>query len=1098
MLKNCLFKFYLRLLTLINSNNYKMKTKFNGILTLLLALVVQISFAQEKTITGTVTDASGSLPGVSVIIKGGTTGTETDFDGKYTIKARIGDVLVFRYLGYKPSEKTVKASNVINVKLAEDANVLDEIVVVGYGTTTKKSFTGTASVVSSENIDAKAVSNVAQALIGEASGVSVTRTNGRPGAGATIRIRGFSSIEGNSAPLYVVDGVPFSGDINAINPNDIESTTILKDASATAIYGARGANGVVLLTTRKGTTGKNTIEFDFQSSVNSRQLPLYDLIQNEEEFMGLVYDGLKNTAEFEGRANPSQFALDNIFSDRGVAPLYNMWNVADGNELIDPATGLVRPGVTRKYTPTNWADVGYRDGIRNEMNFKTSGGDAKTKHYFSLGYLNDEGFIANSQFDRYSARLNVTTNPIERVRVATNLDYSYSEYNDATGYGGGVTTYMLDFTPTIYPLYLRDTDGNIVINPNTNLPFYDFGDNSAGNARDFSSTYNGVGESVYNINRTKRHNVNANVNAVVDIMEGLTFETTYGMNYYSSNLDQTRNSIQGSQGVALGGTLLKSNTTYVSQNFNQILRYKTVFGEDHNFDMFVAHESFVDKIEDFNLSKKGIVNLNPNAAGVPENYLDQNGVSFGSITDTSLESYFSQFNYNYANKYYLTGTLRRDGSSRFFRNKWGTFWSVGTGWIASEEAFLSSSKVINFLKLKASYGVLGDQGNAAFAGQLGFNIENLLGQPSLAPRAVVDPNITWENSEQLQVGVEIELFDGAIEADLDYYTKTTNNLYVNKRLPPSTGDAIILTNDGSLANRGFEFNVTGNIIRNKDFNLSLNVNGEMFNNEITRMPIENATGEPKVVNIDGQFAQSLGRSIYDYYIREWAGVDPANGNPMWVEHWSDTDGNGQYDSGEGIADMLVFTSENPDAVIQDRITNTYANATRKYVGKSVIPTVRGAFRLNSSYKGLSLMAQFGYSLGGYGYDQQYANLMTNGKVGASSYHADMRNRWMEPGDITAVPRLYSNENVQVVSTSTRFLQSTDYLSLNNIRLGYTIPSQYLAKVGLSSVNLWVSGDNVFLLSSREGYNPTTSLTGTSGRYTYNPISNYTLGVRVKF
>ena len=271
----------------------------------------------------------------------------------------------------------------------------------------------------------------------------------------------------------------------------------------------------------------------------------------------------------------------------------------------------------------------------------------------------------------------------------------------------------------------------------------------------------------------------------------------------------------------------------------------------------------------------------------------------------------------------------------------------------------------------------------------------------------------------------------------------------------------------------------------------------MFSNEITQMPIENSTGKPKVINISGQFGQSLGRSIYDYYIREWAGVDPANGNPMWIEHWSDKNSNGQYDSGEGIQDMLVFTSENPSAVIEDRITNTYSNATRKYVGKSVIPTVRGAFRLNSSYKGLSLSAQLGYSLGGYGYDQMYANLMTNGQVGSDSYHTDMRNRWMQAGDITAVPRLYSNENVQVVSTSTRFLQSTDYLSLNNIRLGYTIPTQYLTKVGLSAVSLWVSGDNLFLLSSRGGYNPTTSITGTSDRYTYNPISNYTLGVRVK-
>ena len=1033
-----------------------------------------------------------------MVIKGSTIGTETDFDGKYSIKASSGDILTFRYLGYLSIDKTIGASSIINVSMKEDANILDEVVIVGYGTTTKKSFTGTASVVSSENIDAKAVSNVAQALIGEVSGVSVTRTNGRPGSSATIRIRGFSSIEGNSAPLYVVDGVPFSGDINAINPNDIESTTILKDASATAIYGARGANGVVLLTTRKGTSGKNTVEFDFQSSVSSRTLPRYDLVESEEEYMELVYAGLRNTADFAGNNNPSQFALDNLFSDRGVAPLYNMWNVADGNGLIDPSTGKVISGVTRKYTPTDWADAGYRDGVRNEMNFKTSGGTDKTKHYFSLGYLSDEGFIQESQYDRYSTRLNVTANPVDRVKISTNLDYSYSEYNDATGYGGGNVTYMLDFTPTIYPLYLRDTDGNIVTNPNTNEPFYDFGDNIAGNARDFSATYNGVGEAIYNINRTKRHSVNGNINAAVEIMEGLTFETTYGMNFYSSNLDNTRNSIQGSAGVALGGTLYKANTTYVSQNFNQILRYKTKFGEDHNFNMLVAHESFADRNEYFDMNRKGIVNLNPNAAGAPDNYLDQNGVSTGNIVETSLEGYFTQANYNYLNKYYLQGTLRKDGSSRFYKNKWGTFWSAGAGWIVSEENFLSSSNVINYLKLKASYGVLGDQGNAAYAGQLGFNIENLLGQPSLAPRAVVDPNITWESSEQMQVGVEIELFKGAIQADLDYYVKTTNNLYVNKRLPPSTGDAVILTNDGSLENSGFEFNVTGNIVRNRDFKLSLTLNGEMFNNQITQMPIENSTGLPKVVNVSGLFGQSQGRSIYDYYIREWAGVDPANGNPMWIENWSDENSNGQYDSGEGIPDMLVYTAENPDAVIEERITNTYSNATRKYSDKSVIPTVRGAFRLNSSYKGFSLSTQFGYSLGGYGYDSQYANLMTNGKVGGSSYHNDMKDRWMQPGDINDVPRLYSNENVQVVSSSTRFLQSTDYLALNNARLGYQVPSQFLAKTGFSSVNFWVSGDNLFLLSSRQGYNPTTSLTGQSGRYTYNPISNYTLGVRIKF
>ena len=1075
-----------------------MKTKFKGILTLFLALVVQVSFAQQRTITGKVSDGSGPLPGVSVVIKGSTIGTETGFDGKYSIKASSGDILIFRYIGYLSINATIGSSSIINVSMKEDANILDEVVIIGYGTTTKQSFTGAAATVSSENIDAKAVSNVAQALIGEVSGVTVTRTDGRPGSGATIRIRGFSSIEGNRSPLYVVDGVPFSNDVNSINPNDIESTTILKDASATAIYGARGANGVVLITTRKGTVGKNTVEFDFQTSVSSRTLPRYNLVDNEEEYMELVYAGLKNSADFAGESNPSQFALDNLFSDRGIAPLYNMWNVADGNGLIDPSTGRAISGVTRKFSPTDWADAGYRDGVRNEMNFKTSGGTDKTKHYFSLGYLSDEGFISESQYDRYSTRLNVTSNPVDRVKVSTNLDYSYGEYNDATGYGGGNVTYMLDFTPTIYPLFLRDTDGNVVNNPNTNSPFYDFGDNTAGNARDFSATYNGVGEAIYNINRTRRHSVNGNINASVEILKGLTFETTYGMNYLSSNLDQTRNSIQGSQGVALGGTLFKNNRSFVSQNFNQIIRYNTKLSENQYFNMFVAHESFAQRDENFNMSKKGIVNLNPNAAGAPDNYLDQNGVPNGNIVETSLESYFTQANYNYSKKYYLQGTLRRDGSSRFYKNKWGTFWSVGAGWVISEEDFLSSSNVINFLKLRASVGVLGDQGNSAYAGQLGFNIENLLGSPSLAPRPVVDPNITWESSDQKGVGVEVELFNGAIEAELEYYIKTTNNLYVDKRLPPSTGDAVIRTNDGVLENRGFEFNVTGNIVRNKNFNLALTLNGEMFSNTILEMPIENSTGLPKVVNVSGSYGLSKGSSIYDYYIREWAGVDPANGNPMWIENWSDENSNGQYDSGEGIPDMLVYTAANPDAVIEARTTNTYSDATRKYADKSVIPTVRGAFRLNSSYKNFSLSTQFSYSLGGYGYDGQYANLMTNGKVGGSSYHNDMKDRWMEPGDIKAVPRLYSNENVQVVSTSTRFLQSTDYLSLNNARLGYQVPSLFLAKTGFSSVNLWISGDNLFLLSSRKGYNPTTSVTGVSGRYTYNPISNYSLGVRVKF
>ena len=336
-----------------------MKTKFNGILTLLLAFVVQISFAQSNTITGTVSDSSGSLPGVSVVIKGSTTGTETDFDGKYSVNANAGDVLVFQYLGYKVVEKTVGTLNIINVTLEEDANVLDEIVVVGYGTSTKQAFVGTASVVKQEQLEVKNFSNVSQALAGEVAGVTVINGSGQPGTVGTIRIRGFGSVNGSRDPLYVVDGVPFTGSITSINPADIASTTILKDATATAIYGSRGANGVVVITTKQGSSSNTYVEIDIKTGVNDQLIPRYDVVTSPEEYIGYVWEGIYNRGVNTGNADPVAFANANLFTGNYIDPGYNMWNVADGGELIDPATGTVRPGVTRKYTPQRYTDVAF-------------------------------------------------------------------------------------------------------------------------------------------------------------------------------------------------------------------------------------------------------------------------------------------------------------------------------------------------------------------------------------------------------------------------------------------------------------------------------------------------------------------------------------------------------------------------------------------------------------------------------------------------------------------------------------------------------------------------------------------------------------------
>ncbi|HAO15201.1 MAG TPA: SusC/RagA family TonB-linked outer membrane protein, partial [Tenacibaculum sp.] len=543
--------------------------------------------------------------------------------------------------------------------------------------------------------------------------------------------------------------------------------------------------------------------------------------------------------------------------------------------------------------------------------------------------------------------------------------------------------------------------------------------------------------------------------------------------------------------------------------------FKKGFG-NHYIEAIVAHETNEDSFTFSNIYKKGIVNLNPDAALEPDNYTEQNGNSQGFTRKSNLESYFGQINYNFDNKYYLSGTLRRDGTSRFLNNKWGTFWSLGAGWVISKESFLKSSSFLSYLKLKASYGVLGDQGGVNtrvntltdsenysgadyYGGQDGFYVGSLSGSIALAPLPIIDENLTWETSNQFQTGIELELFNGRIEANMDYYRKTTKNLFIDKQLASSQGDQVIRTNDGELLNQGFEFDLTGHVIKKDDFSLSLSVNGELFDNEILTMPIDDNTGIVKTINrVDDIYGHSKGSSIYDYYIREWAGVDPANGNPQWTQHWVDSNNNNAYDAGEGIDDLVTYQSENSGSTILQRKTSVYADATLKYIeDKSVIPTIRGAFRINTSFKQFSLSTQFGYSIGGYGYDFVYANLMSNGLVGNSSYHTDIRNSWKKPGDVTNVPRIYSNQNVNVSRASSRFLTSTDYLALNNIRFGYALPKTVAEQIGIGGLDLWVSGDNLFLFSERKGYNPTTSVTGQSNVYSYNPITTYTFGVRVR-
>ena len=1068
-----------------------MKKRLQGLLTLLLVLVVQIGFAQEVTVSGTVTDDEGlPLPGVNVIQQGTNNGTQTNFDGNYSLTVPDGAMIVFSYLGFKTQE--VPATDAaLNVQMETDAGALDEVVVVGYGTSTKQSFTGTASKVDGEVLNRKNVSNVSQALAGESAGVRVINTSGQPGSSATVRIRGIGSVNGNTAPLYVLDGVPYNGNINAINPQDIESTTILKDAAATAIYGARGANGVIVITTKKGRAGSSNIEVSTKTGVNVNLLPRYDVIESPERYIGLAWEGLYNRGVATGEADPVSYANGRLFSSAGITPKYNLWNVADGGELINPETRMVRDGVTRRYDPEDWEDYGFQTSTRTEANLKISGGSEKTSYYTSFGYLKDVGYILDSDFERLAGRLNVTHEVKDWLSGSVNLGYSLTDTNNnGQSEDSGSIFWFVDNIPPIFPLFSRDENGDFIPDPIYGGNQYDYGEGRA-----FGGLTNSIADAIYSGSNAKRHEINTNAFLKADITDWLSLETRFGAQYFNNSYNSLQNPFYGPS-AGQGGSIYKTKTELFSYNLLELIRFKKTFGS-HDVELLAAHEATSWERQFLYGSKNNLVN--------PDGTEWNNAVVVSSppgsyVDDYTLESYFSQLNYNFDDKYFVSGTVRRDGSSRFLKNKWDTFGSVGLAWVLTNEGFMSGQNVFSNLKLKASYGLIGEQGGVGFyPGYDNYTIGNLNDQPSFAFDTKGNPDLTWETSKMFQAGVEFSL-GRYLDGTIDYYRKETQDLIFDKRIAPSRGFAILTVNDGELLNQGLEFELTGHLVQTKDAFVDLSVNGEIIDNEILRMPIDNATGEPKVIDVSAPYGRAEGRSLYDFYIREWAGVDPADGRAMWYQYYYDADGNGQLSAGEGIGSLAEYVANNPENAgdIDRTVTKTYANATQKYIDKTAFPDVRGAFTLNSGFKGFTLSAQFLYQIGGYSYDYTYAGLMDNTQVAGNNFHTDILNRWQQPGDITDVPRLSDNYDVNVSSTSTRFLTKADFLALNNVNLGYTVPKTFANNLGMNELSLFLSGDNLFLLSKRDGFNPSTSITGASSTYRYRPLSTFTAGVRVNF
>lgn len=971
---------------------------------------------------------------------------------------------------------------------------IEEVVMIGYSQVPKESYVGTASKVDAKAIDSKNVSTVSQALAGESAGVRVINTSGQPGTDATIRIRGFGSINGNRDPLYVLDGVPYTGNVSAINPEDIENMVILKDATATSIYGARGANGVVVMNTKKGRSNKSVIQLESKVGFNMALLPRYETIKSPEQYIGLSWEALKNQGRLLNNPNPIQYANNNIFGDAGISPDYNLWGVT-GAQLIDPSTGQVRPGVGRLYDPENWEDYAFQTSIRTENNLSISGGSDKTTFYTNIGYLSDEGYSINSNFERYNGRLNLSHQAKSWLKGEFNLGYAYSKAkrNGQTSDSGSIF-WFVDNIPSIYPLFLRDGNGNKVADPHFGGNQYDYGDGP--NGRGFGALTNSIADATYNQNNFYKHELNANFFLKADITNFLSFENRIGGQYYNNSNDQVDNPYYGNA-ASQNGYIFKTKTELMSYNWLQLLRFNKKFG-DHSVQAFAAHESNNWELKYMSAGRPNIIDMIPELnLGIGESQ------SSSYLNSYSLESYFGQLSYNFQGKYFFDGTVRRDGSSRFLFDKWDTFASGGIGWLASRENFLADNKTIKYLKLKASYGTVGDQGGVGYyAGYNVYNPGNFMGLPGAAFERNGYPDLTWEKANIFQTGIELNLFkNSAVELTVDYYKKDTKNLIFDNRLAPSTGNAILKVNDGILVNQGLEFTVNTHIINKRDFRLDFGINGEVLNNKLTQMPIDLATGERKLLDLsEAGFGRAAGRSQYDYYMREYAGVNSATGAAQWYVNYVDTNGNGGFDAGEQISSLYEYQSQNPNADIKTGTTEVYSQATQKFLDKSAIPDIRGAFNLDFGYKSFSIGVQFLYSLGGYAYDGAYAGLMHNGQVGGNNWHTDIQNRWQNPGDVTDVPRLSSNyaADVNVNARSSRFLVKSDYIALNNLRVGYSLPQDFVRSIGMTGFNLFVSGDNLWIKSKRKGLNPSVSETGGSNTYAYAPLSTITFGAKINF
>jgi TonB-linked SusC/RagA family outer membrane protein len=722
------------------------------LLLFLLFGAISISYAQKMSISGTVSDDSGVLLGVSVLIKGTSIGTDTDFDGKYNISAAKGDVLVFRSLGYKAVEKTVGTSTVINVTMAEDSNTLEEVVIVAYGTTTKEAFTGSASVVSSKDLELRTVTSPIAAIEGKATGVQFLSASGQPGSSPDIVIRGVGTLNGATSPLYIVDGIQFEGSLSSINQDDIGSMTILKDAASTSLYGSRAANGVVIITTKSGKKGVLQVNASSQFGVISRAIEDYSTV-GAGQYYELAWEAYKNTLT---GANPAADASASIYNRLG----YNPFDVP--NDQIVGVDGKLNPNANLIYKSLNWRDLMERTGTRESYSVSIAGGGDNHKVFFSSSYLKEEGYLIESDFDRITTRINADFSPTKWLKIGGNANIALTDSHGPTSGGTGSIVnpfnWAISLAP-IYPVYENDASGNIVRDA-SGQPVYDLGETLS---RPYNPGRHGIAELILNEDQRKQNTFGFRQYAEFTLMDGLKAKVTYGQDIQDYIEKGYENQIVGDG--APTGRYSEVRFRRTVENFNQLLTYNKTFNDVHNLDVTLGHESYDRNYSELN----GIANTQT-ATGIYEfaNFAAGDNVN-GFSTDHRLEGYFARLNYNFDSKYYLSASFRRDGTSRFAADsRWGNFYSVGGSWRIDQEKFMEDVSFVDNLKIRASYGEVGNERVGNFYLYQGlYEILPNAGAPGIFWSAPGNSDLIWENQVSWDVALEFGLFNNLIDGSIE-------------------------------------------------------------------------------------------------------------------------------------------------------------------------------------------------------------------------------------------------------------------------------------------------------------------------------------------